>query len=950
VIDYFGGLDDRPFIGQLPLFGYADPGQWLLRAAFDRQQWQRGRSFTLSGTLTIFSKDLIGASESGVTPQVSIVLERLSDAIGSPMQSEHAYTSTIFTPTGLPIERLGFGPTVSKNWTLVGRRRLAEDRMEVDWSVDIDLPANLPSGLYRPRVRMSATGMPPHRRHLGILASTEGGGDRSSALPLFRVGAEVRERLYWALALDDIVNGARGAVAVEDRGRFAFVNHVVTPGDVTVLQRTNPRTGDPIRYRLEPFLPMVSSSIERLVHPASIPFRFPSGELRVRVSRPSGVIDDLGAAPFVQTRSRSHIKADGETISGRNGRNSNHVTDVLQLTTLDPRFEYTFAEYGLHRVEMRGSIEDFDGRQYDGGGIYEVHVARPLEIEMAVLPGTPVQTGNHLALMAVTQPPVAAELEVRLRIEPGGIGRTSYGQCNRFGFCRLEPIAVEQPGEYRLDVVATHRSADGTLWKGASTWGSTIETPGPSLVTHGRRGFDFVDTVQEQWFFVRQARAGGDHVNFPFHSGDVQWMEQLDPAAAGAKISLQDTGSAFTARLRERFRKGAALEPPGLEERILAGELPLFSTTRSGLSPSFAPEEVDHWGYFYSSVQRPGVRVREMTSEDHSGNGYWRFLDSYQLQLGTGAGGDRPNDFKFQFGGAVWREPEFSYFGTYASLFVMVPNQDEDGGRVFPPFQGNGGGPDGGPLFTLKGKQVDLFFHPTGVRGGTILHRGQTVSFAGYSAPTLPSKIEIAVTSPSGVVRTIRGQANAIGWFYDPTQDFTAGESGVWKAKVEILFDGRTSAGQVSEPFPTGDVLGSREGEFYFYVVDSSAPQIDLAAMPQFVRPADGPITFQVQPPAGLSNVQLTYTTTMPGFILEESTQTSLRVVYDAAKLAKDFPNLDLHDADGLAGVDTITISMLLSGANATGKRRHFARQVVIQGEEVQMPEQTPRPRRRAVR
>jgi hypothetical protein len=173
----------------------------------------------------------------------------------------------------------------------------------------------------------------------------------------------------------------------------------------------------------------------------------------------------------------------------------------------------------------------------------------------------------------------------------------------------------------------------------------------------------------------------------------------------------------------------------------------------------------------------------------------------------------------------------------------------------------------------------------------------------------------------------------------------------VWKAKATITFDGAVpSTGQVTTPFPTGDVLGSREGEFYFYVVDSRSPQLEVARMPQFVRPADGPITFTITPPPGLTNVHLTYTTTMPGFILEEETTNALTYTYDAQKLARDFPNLDLHDDDGYAGVDTITISFLLSGTDANGKRQHFARQVVIQGEEVQMPSQEPRPKRRAVR
>ena len=109
--------------------------------------------------------------------------------------------------------------------------------------------------------------------------------------------------------------------------------------------------------------------------------------------------------------------------------------------------------------------------------------------------------------------------------------------------------------------------------------------------------------------------------------------------------------------------------------------------------------------------------------------------------------------------------------------------------------------------------------------------------------PELPSKIEVVFTSPSGLTRTVRGQANAIGWFHDPRHDFAAGESGVWKAKMKLLFDGHTSAGQVTEPFPTGDVLGSRDGEFFFYVVDGDAPQLTVSANAgSTVRPADGPV------------------------------------------------------------------------------------------------------------
>lgn len=126
-----------------------------------------------------------------------------------------------------------------------------------------------------------------------------------------------------------------------------------------------------------------------------------------------------------------------------------------------------------------------------------------------------------------------------------------------------------------------------------------------------------------------------------------------------------------------------------------------------------------------------------------------------------------------------------------------------------------------------------------------------------------------------------------------------------------------------------------------------------IGPLPKFVRPADGPITLGVVPPAGLSNVRLNYTTTMPGFILEEGMLNTPAYTYDARALARDFPNLDLNDPDGFAAVDSITISLFLTGTDAAGGRKHLARQVVLQGEEVQITEQKPLPlqlRRRSVR
>ena len=55
------------------------------------------------------------------------------------------------------------------------------------------------------------------------------------------------------------------------------------------------------------------------------------------------------------------------------------------------------------------------------------------------------------------------------------------------------------------------------------------------------------------------------------------------------------------------------------------------------------------------------------------------------------------------------------------------------------------------------------------------------------------------------------------------------------------------------------------------------------------------------------------------------------------------FPNIDLDDEDLRTGVDTITMSFLVSGEDGGGQTVYRARQVLLQGEELlAMPQQAP--------
>ena len=63
------------------------------------------------------------------------------------------------------------------------------------------------------------------------------------------------------------------------------------------------------------------------------------------------------------------------------------------------------------------------------------------------------------------------------------------------------------------------------------------------------------------------------------------------------------------------------------------------------------------------------------------------------------------------------------------------------GTRTFPPFQGNGGvARAAAPLFTLKGEEIDLFIHLTGVRPGSVLETGNTFALVGASRSDVACK------------------------------------------------------------------------------------------------------------------------------------------------------------------------------------------------------------------
>ena len=609
---------------------------WTFHGSINAQTLSPDDPLRVHGTVRVDSATLQGVS--GLQVGTVLRLERLSGTDGSDILRRNTFASTFLTPTGLPIERSPLyrdeGLDVPRQIPLV---KTAATQAEAEVDLTLPLPSDLPAGYYRPFLDFYFPDMPaehpPSRSVIRLIHFAGRGSFNEALLPIIRVGNPAPPHLDWVLLLDTFSNGSRGVVAVEDADRFGVAQRILTSSETFVIPRLSAASGQPLTYRLEPFVPTVGLSDRDIPSPPRIPFQFPSGSLTVTIRQPDESESVLGPAPFVQSRSKSPVDDEGILLDNGGG----HISDAYQLTTLDPRFAITFAQDGLHVITIEGAIDDIWGNTWTGGGTYDVHVGRVLALDTAVLPGTHFEVGDGFNPGLVLSPPMTAEVEVRLQHVPHSDSsqleeHVIRGRTNRFGYFQPtgNTVVFDQPGEYRVDITAQGRDGQGQLWMGSRTWGGVVAPVNPTIVAHGRRGIDAQDTIGPQWFFfddLLQNESTTPHVPFPFQSGDVQWLEEANLGSAIPLISFHDPSRQLTRLMRQRGGEDQVpLQSPGsFSERVVVGEAPLFSSRPDGIDPHLDPSKVDLWAYSYRSSQRPLVRVREEISEDAMKAAYWRF-------------------------------------------------------------------------------------------------------------------------------------------------------------------------------------------------------------------------------------------------------------------------------------------------------------------------------------
>jgi hypothetical protein len=924
---------------------------------------QKGNLVTINGSLHITSPALNCTNPNTYNPMINFHLRYLFDDAGHSHPWGIWFNAHLFTPTGLPIEHEANGESRGVvSASLTNRTCQSINTLVGDFDTNFTVPNDFPDGYYQIEAYLDQGGVPLASNVPRSVIWYQFGP--IAFFPFLTVGSPETPHIPWTLFGDYPINGHRGIQAQEDISHYDMPTRILYPPNTPIIPMLDERSGNSIQYRLEPGSHWISATDRRMPNPPRLPLEHPAGHLIAEIHKPDGSTTTIGPTPILQSSVRTPTTPGGEPIDHGTG----HIGDLYHLYTGEEAFAYRFDQYGAHTIVLRGEVQDIYGHVYPIDGIYEFKVARVLDIDPAQLPTTPYEQGDAFAPGLHLFPPVPAEVVVRLIQMPNSdpdqaIGDTILGTANRFGYFQPSvgtEIRLDSPGEFRVDINAEYEASDGTLWAGSMTWGNVVEGQSAQIEAHGRRGMDYHhDTIADMppWFrvFDLLPEKVGIEVYYPYFSGDIHWgNEDRAPGdSIHSIITVEDKGGidgtiyniirANYSRARNGFRW-----PPddtsstGLEKRLAVGEAPLFITTTSGIDAAVAPGDIDQYAYWYGSSERPDVRVREIISEDNMGTAYWRFDDTYGYQIGEPADGDKPGDLKWEFGGAVFRLPDqdINEYAIYSSLWVLLPHGCDAYGcaRVTAPFQdATGVGINGGPIMNLLGKEINMLFLPKSVRPGDVLEVGDTIAFSGHVGPPLDSRVEVTITSPTGVPHSRIWQANKIGWLYDPTFDFTASEAGRWTVDVSVEHDQPLAYAAAPTSHNTGTVLGTN-GRYEFYVVEPDlAPLTLVSPQPGFIPLPTGnidPIVIQGVAPAGSTAVH--YTIHDKGVVMGKGSLTPhanglFTFSYDPEALHEDFSMLSLtaHEGRRLGLADEVSINLLAVGSQPR------ANSVTLIGEEI---------------
>jgi len=899
-IVYPGG----PLSGNIVRFGLDGP-RWSAGGRLDRVDFTPGETMTLELDTRLRVPDLpeslVGLQLIGTVGLQPVVVGADGSQNVAALLANNGW-SNVLTPSGLAVDNLR-GDVHLGTVTVTPLRR--DDTLLAGFRFELTLPDRLPPGYYVPTFSGSAQigdGEVFSWTDEGVFgAGLTVSRVELSRLPLvLRVGTVEAPRLLWTLFYDHPSDGSRGILADEDRQRAALSNRVHFNAPTYVLP--------PGAYPLEPYLLNFLPNMDDTSVAPLLPLLFPGGRLKVIVTRPDGTVDDLPGVAIVQN----------QVSVGRFG--SMVPQSIYRLTSLNPAYtDYAFDLAGEYQIDLTGSVEDVFGNRYTGGGTYTVLIANPLDLTPGVLPGTPFHVGDVLFLGGQIAPGFPAKVQVRLRLFnlDGSVDEQTFsGTANRHGYFALEPaFRFFTPGEYVLDYDVQHTAEDGSVWA-ASLRSAGVVSAESSLVARGVRGLvGDTDLYRPAWFTTELYPPPDSLADllprpyYPYHAGDVATIRDgMRPV-----LQAQDLDGAYETWLLGNL--DAMAQPVAVDALPLQ---PVLGGTPDTIGPALRPDFFVNEAYAYISATRPDVTASQyiLGLDDPALPLGWDGDDNFNAQIG--AGSNRPGDYLFLFGGAVVRNGEAGISDTapYAALAVV----DDGEVTVSAPYNLI----RDRPLLTVREREYDLFFHPTGLQPGQVMVQGDTLAAVGQVAPTLTSQVAVTITSPSGSVRRFEGLTNATGYFYDPANDFMLDEIGVWTVRIIATPAGFSSAGMPEPPLPVGGILGTPDDTFPVFVTAPDALPLDWTqGVDISVRPGTAfNITSSV--PAGWTDAAAYYMVRTPSYVLDAGTLQifggNISYQYNPATLAREFPNLEFEGrGEGPSASDVVTITVAITGLDENG-------------------------------
>jgi hypothetical protein len=827
---------------------------------------------------------------------------RTFDGNGRMIGGRHAMASTILTGVGLPIEgetrdfpTNRFGGTYHHpidSYILTPFTDLSADTQTgiIHGTAvhGIQLDPGIPTGWYQLRIDIGL------EIAQSTLVSLWGEDSTSPAakedLQTYAVTSPVaigtlsQPKMIWTLFSNNPESGP--AVADEDRGLVALTRGTGF-SDKTILPMTDPQGGQ-IRYLLEPDFPLIWNPFMR-TKGTQIEFDYESGWMQARIENPDGSIVDLAGAKF----------------AGHRG---------IGATTLQDRFAYSFSSYGLHRIELTGWIKDKSGQTYTGGGVYEINIARPLEIRTNILPGTPFKRNDFLDPGFQLFPPVPARVQVEWKLDRLSSGLTESGEfdapADRWGYYsppkvlgrnRVDlpsRIQFTNPGEYKVTFTATYTDPNGALWMGEKVLAGVVVSDDAIALASRPQGAGAYSITSD-------AR----YMPVPADSGDTMIIPEP---------SSPELPTVFTFPLGFFLEGQTGFRADDSALRVIpVGTAGTFVTPRlatsDGLFPHFYAETIDRRAYLFTSATRSDGLTEARVGD---GSQYSQLPYPTFPWLAGELPADSSGDVYHFWSGMVYRDiaHNTTHYGFYSTGGVI--SSDTSVPRAHAP---------GSTIISDGWGAHSLFMHNLAVGPGSILAQDTPFTPAAYFLPLASTcTVEFTVIPPNGGTQiTVTVPGDFSGYAASSRDRVNLDRPGVWQVVSKIT--------QGSE---VGGVLGVEQGQpWNFYVLDNdySLPMKFGLPMESTVDPSQPIVLNGDLHEADIVSGNVSVTTTFNGAVVEQTqvpiAESVFQYTVDLSKIADSFTNYSPNDPR-----DRIVITLFAEGAASNGQHRMAARMLYIQG------------------